>query len=197
MRLLADTDAFCKLGLAGLLEPAIKALGSDLGQCQRLPALPHMLQRGRLAKRLGQERCEVLRSMVESCASIADPDPQHLGPLVGIDNVDPGEARLLAHLHAGGVLLVSGDKRALRAVAEHEALVRPFAGKIVVVEAALLKLCEIVGPDEVHAGLSKVAELDTMLRVCASGSQEQLVATLQSYFDHCVQEVDPLELWRP
>lgn len=46
MNLLVDTDAFCKLGAAGLIEGATGVFGARLPDCGRPPALPHMLRRG-------------------------------------------------------------------------------------------------------------------------------------------------------
>ena len=40
-RLLVDTDAFCKLGVAGLLTDAIGVLGVTVENCGRLAALPY------------------------------------------------------------------------------------------------------------------------------------------------------------
>ena len=47
-RLLVDTDAYCKLGVAELLVDAVAVLGVAVDECGRLAALPFMLRRGRL-----------------------------------------------------------------------------------------------------------------------------------------------------
>ncbi len=60
MRLLVDTDAFCKLAVGGVLHDAIALLGADLSECGRLPALPHMLRRGGLRKKFGPKACDAL-----------------------------------------------------------------------------------------------------------------------------------------
>lgn len=49
-RLLLDTDIFCKLGVADLLDDTLSILGLKYSDCSRLPALPHMLRRGRLVR---------------------------------------------------------------------------------------------------------------------------------------------------
>jgi hypothetical protein len=41
MNLLVDTDAFCKLGVAALLEDAAGVFGARLTECGRLAALPY------------------------------------------------------------------------------------------------------------------------------------------------------------
>lgn len=50
MRLLLDTDAFCKLGAAGVFDDALSLLGLSVSDCGRLPALPYMLRKGSLRK---------------------------------------------------------------------------------------------------------------------------------------------------
>ena len=57
-KLLVDTDAFCKLSVAGLLESAANVFDTSLLECARLPALPHMLKRGALRKHYGDEHCD-------------------------------------------------------------------------------------------------------------------------------------------
>ena len=60
MKVLVDTDAFCKLGLAGLLADVVGVLGAPLSDCARLPALPHMLRRGGVQRRYGEANCRSL-----------------------------------------------------------------------------------------------------------------------------------------
>jgi hypothetical protein len=50
MRVLLDTDAFCKLAVAEVLHDTLGLLGAEPGDCGRLAALPYMLQRGGLRK---------------------------------------------------------------------------------------------------------------------------------------------------
>lgn len=51
MKLLFDTDAFCKIGIANLLPDVAQLFGAELQECSRLYALPFMLRKGSL------ERC--------------------------------------------------------------------------------------------------------------------------------------------
>src|SRR5580700_776307 len=96
MTLLVDTDIFCKLGLAELLEPSAELLGFNLESCARLPALPYMLRKGSLFRRLGRQACEKLAPMAASTRSIPQPSDTWLDKLTRIDAIDPGEALLLA-----------------------------------------------------------------------------------------------------
>src|SRR5689334_22220285 len=96
MKLLVDTDAFCKLGVTALLLDLVQAVGVDLQDCSRLPALPHMLRRGSIRRRYGDVACEALLPLAESIPVIPQPSNVWLEQLVNIETVDPGEAQLLA-----------------------------------------------------------------------------------------------------
>jgi len=50
MRLLVDSDAFCKLAASDLLSDAAMLFDAELPDCGRLPALPYMLRRGGLPR---------------------------------------------------------------------------------------------------------------------------------------------------
>lgn len=122
MKLLVDTDAFCKLGVAGLLRDAALMLGVELQECGRLPALPHMLRRGSLPRRYGARACEKLISIAQSMPVVPEPSTEWLDRITPIDVIDPGEARILAAAAEFTLAVVSGDKRALRAVKDAEGL---------------------------------------------------------------------------
>src|SRR5688572_31331079 len=53
MRLLIDSDAFCKLAICELLDDAAAVLGASSAECGRLPALAFMLRKGNLRRKLG------------------------------------------------------------------------------------------------------------------------------------------------
>lgn len=92
MNLLVDTDAFCKLGMAGLIEDAAGVFGARLPDCGRLPALPHMLRRGSLVKRYGRDACDALIPRAEAMAALPKPGAVAVDPLAANDAIDPGEA---------------------------------------------------------------------------------------------------------
>ena len=73
MKLLVDTDVFCKLGIAGLLDAAAQILGGDRSECRRLAALPHMLRKGRLRDRFGATACDALIPIAEAMPVIPKP----------------------------------------------------------------------------------------------------------------------------
>jgi len=197
VRLLIDTDAFCKLGAANLLADAVGALGLTMSQCARLPALRHMLRRGRLRRELGEGTCEGLLPRAESLSPLPEPDDLWLDKLTPIPEIDPGEAQIYAVAATGSMLVLSGDKRALAALAQIPDLRDALAGRVVVLEAILIVLCGSLGVDEVRERIRLAALDDSMLRVCFSAGNPDPHATLIDYYDELVTEVSPLVLWSP
>jgi hypothetical protein len=196
-RLLVDTDIFCKLGIAGLLEQAIGLFGIPLAECGCLPALPHMLRRGRLPKVFGAEACGKLIPLAESLSATALPTTPSLERLVGVDRIDVGEAQLLAIVADLDALMLTGDKRALAAVAQLPDYPQLLAGKIVTLEAVLLSLCMTVGNDAVRLAVQQIIATDVMVRVCFSSASADPRDGLRSYITTLKRDVAPLQLWEP
>ena len=197
MRLLLDTDAFCKLGAGGQLQSVAAIVGVSWAECLRLPALPQMLRRGSLARRLGAGLCAQLLPLAEGIGAVSVAPAAYVDQLSGLTAVDPGEAQLLAHVAVSGDLLLTGDKRALRAVKDVPGLIAPLAGKIVLPEAILLALCIQRGDDQIRTAMAPALALDTMLRTCFSAGNPTPRDGLASYFRSAVHDLDPLVLWSP
>lgn len=195
MPLLVDTDAFCKLGVAGLLKETAGLVGANLSDCHRLPALPHMLRKGSLPRRYGANTCEALIESAEKMMSAPPIDVAKLEPFVSIADIDPGEAQLLASVANSDSLLVSGDKRALRAIKGSPDLVSAIGGRVMTIEAALLGIADRIGLADLRTRASLVAPFDQTFKVCFSPSNEDPLACLHSYFTSLQAEVHPLALW--
>jgi hypothetical protein len=196
MRLLVDTDAFCKLGAAGLFEPLLVELGLAVGDCRRLPALPHMLRRGKLVKQHGAAVCASLLPMAESIKNIPEAAPAWLDRFVDVTDIDPGEAQLFAVACEHGAPILSSDKRALRALAGLPDIVTTLAGRIVTVEGSLLLLCVRRGEQAVRDAVGPTPQ-DKVLKICFSPSNPTPKAALRSYFDSLQSETAALRLWDP
>ncbi len=197
MNLLVDTDAFCKLGVAGLIEDAAGVFGVRLPDCGRLPALPHMLRRGNLAKRYGRDTCDALIPHAEAMPAVPRPGAAALDPLAASDAIDPGEAQLFAAAAEFGLLVISGDKRAMRALKHVREIYAPLARRIVTLEAILLKLCERLGPEDVRRRVGPLAMHDRAVGACFSPGNPDPRDGLRSYNGSLVAEVQPLLLWDP
>ena len=197
MKLLFDTDAFCKLAVADLLLGAVQAFGIELADCGRLPALPHMLRKGSLPRRYGEVACEAMLQIALTLPSVRQPSAEWLDPLAHVQAIDPGEALIFAVAAESGAMIVSGDKRALEGLKDFEAHRDALAGKIVVLEAILLKLCRDLGPDVVRQRVQPLMGLDGLVRICFSSQEADPEGGLRSYFDDLQRKVSPLTLWDP
>ena len=197
MRLLVDTDAFCKLGVGGVFRDAIGLFGAELSECGRLPALPYMLQRGRLRKLFGPNACDALLPVANELPVSFQPSDEWLDRLTPIQEIDPGEAQIFASGAEAGLIIVSGDKRALRALKDVAGFPNALSGRIVVLEAILLALCDRLGPDEVRKRIQALAALDTMVQISFSPENPDPQNALLSYYRDLATELSPLVLWNP
>jgi hypothetical protein len=196
MKLLVDTDAFCKLGIAGLLADSISILGvAELGECGRLAALPHMLRRGRLPKRYGVAACNGLLPLAEEMPVLPEPSLAGLDALTRQEAIDPGEAQIFAVAADSDLLVLSGDKRALRVLKNVAGLPESLHGRVVVLEAILLALIDRLGPEEVRTRVAPLTDTDMTIRICFSSSSADPRVGLESYYGSLADEVQPLILW--
>jgi hypothetical protein len=193
MRLLIDSDAFSKLGAAGLLQEAAKVLGVPWSECHRLAALPYMLKKGRFAKKLGPSLCAELLPLAEQLLVVPAGPAELVETLTAIPGIDPGEALLFAAAANSKDLLLSGDKRALRSVKEVPGLAERLKRRVVTLEAILLALCTKMGDDHLRSMVGPVLSLDTVIRIAFLDARP--AEGLKSYFDAQAKEVAPLVLW--
>ena len=186
---LVDTDAFCKLGTAGLLEDAVGIFGARIDECGRLPELKYML-RGRLS-----QSCGALASIADQMRVAPAPSDFVLETFVLIDGIDRGEAKLFATAMESddACMVITSDKTAVRALqgigSTHEAL----AGHIVVLEAILLRLCIRHGLEEITERVARSS--DNLIRLCFDSQDPE--ACLWSYYNSLATEAVPLSLWDP
>jgi hypothetical protein len=197
MKLLVDTDAFCKLAICGLLEDTVHLMDFNRSECGRLPALPYMLRRGRLRKRYGDENCELMLPVAENLPPAPKPGDVWLEKLVPVEAIDPGEAQLFAAAAQFGIMVITGDKRALVALKNIVGFPTALEGRIVTLEAALIALCNYIGPDEVRLCIQPSMESDQMIKICFSNPKSDPLECLCSYYNNLVSDVAPLVLWDP
>src|SRR5208283_4355478 len=116
MQLLIDSDAFCKLGVSGLLEEAIESLGFKQAECRILPALPRMLKKGTLHRKYGPTLSEALILLASRFTFLTLPTETFLDKLVQINGIDSGEALIFAAAVEQQSHILTADKRALLAL---------------------------------------------------------------------------------
>lgn len=197
MKLLVDTDVFCKLGIARLLEDAARIFGARLQECGRLPALPFMLQRGSLRKLYGGAACDALVPVASAIPVMPQPNITWLDRLTAIEAIGPGEAQIFAVAAESGQMFLSGDKRALRALKAVEDFVPVLAEHVVVLESIMLALCDRFGHEEIRQRIAPLATTDRMFEVCFSSGNPDPSAALLSYYKALESELAPLKLWNP
>lgn len=197
MRALLDTDAFCKLAVAGLLHDALRLLGTDLQDCGRLPALPHMLRRGRLRIVFGESACDAIIPIAESMPVVGQPTDVWLNKLTPIPAIDPGEAQILAAAAESGIIVVSGDKRALRALKNVAGFAESLTGRIATLDAILLALCDQLGADVARRRVQALMTFDKTVAICFSAENADPRSALVSYYEDLRSDLHPLVLWDP
>ena len=92
---------------------------------------------------------------------------------------------------------MTGDKRALTALKNIAGFPTALEGRVVALEAALIALCNHIGPDEIRHRLQPSMEKDQMIRICFSNPRSDPLECLRSYYDDLVGVVAPLVLWDP
>lgn len=197
MKVLVDTDAFCKLGLAGLLTGAVAILGAKITDCGRLPALPHMLRRGSVPKRFGKEVCESLLETADAIPALQPMSSAWLDRFLPVPGIDPGEAQLFSTAAEHRLFVLSGDKRALRAIGQVEGAAQVLSGLIVTVEAALIALHDSIGADALRTRVAPLRAFDATVAICFSDGNADPLSAAWSYYNSLATEVAPLALWRP
>jgi hypothetical protein len=197
MKLLVDTDAFCKLGIAGLVKEAAQIFSAELQECGRLPALTYMLRRGSLRRLYGAEACDALIPVADAMPVMPQPSLTWLDKLTPLDEIDPGEAQIFATAAETGLIVISNDKRALRALKDVDGFPDALTGRIAILEAVLLVLCQQFGDDDVRRHVARLTASDTVVKVCFSDQNPHPREGLTSYYRAIATEVRPLVLWDP
>lgn len=180
-----------------MLEEAFQLLEVTPPECGRLPALSHMLRRGRLRKVFGSATCDALVPISEAIPVLPQAGDAWLERLSPIAAIDPGEAQILARAAEASLVVLSSDKRALRAVNGIPEFAQALSGRVVVLEAVLVGLCDRLAPDEVRRRVQPLMPIDTMIQACFSTGNARPVEALLSYYDHLAAELAPLILWNP
>ncbi len=196
MSLFLDNDVLGKLASWNLLEDGIRACGFELSDVRYLPTARFWLGlAGKKECNYPPEVQDRLRALLSAGQPCADDPAAHDAVLPKVDDIDPGEAILLAQAaRSASSLLATGDKRCIRAVVAApgcSTFVQMLAGRVLCLEQVLLRAIERLGFDEVKkrvVGSNQLA-LDTAVRAAfgsgmqaddinACGSLERRVKTL-------------------
>jgi len=197
MRLLLDSDAFWKVSLGNILDDVLGLFDLDRGRCVRLPALPHMLRRGPLRRKLGTTDADALVGTAESLATLSSPSSTWIDKLIPIHDINAGEALLFACAAESQDIVLTDDKRALTALKDLPEIANLIGGRVALLETVLLCLCEKLSPDEMRRRMARVATLDQKVLVIFSPDNADPRGALTSYCGATAAELHPLVLWNP
>lgn len=196
-QLLVDSDAFCKLAAANLLEDTLGLLNITKAQCARLPSLPPMLRRGRLREKLSGPVADTLLPVAEKITAMEEPSDEWLDLLVNHPAIDVGEAQIYALAAEHGFQVLTGDKRSLVELSKLQTFRDRLGGRVVSLEAVLLGLTGTMNEAELRAHGSILAKYDSMARAIFRSSSSPLAQGLESYLQDLERSVDSMKLWRP
>lgn len=169
--LLVDVDAMCKLAHWRLLELLPAITGIEPRACSTLTST-----RFRAMKNMENPdgkvfRCvDAARAVVDAVDAFGDlpqPEPALLTKFQDVAGIDAGEAVMLARLiEDQEALFLTGDKRALRAVAAMDGIVRvSIAERVVPVECVIKCVLDAYGIDELRARTCTWKEIDKAVSI--------------------------------
>ncbi len=166
-RLLVDSDVLIKLAHWGLLDQLASSFDLDRSQVSALASLQF-----RALRRDGKlfhtpAAADALAGYLSDTSEIPGGRPEDLSRLQGITNLDAGEIELVAACLADpDALLISGDKRAVIALAElgPADVANRLEGRVICLEQLLRMIAGRSGSACVIEGVRVRRELDAALR---------------------------------
>jgi hypothetical protein len=181
------------------MAPLLEVLGCDPKKALRLDPLPHMLQKGRLARKYSRGILEKASAWCEIIGAIKERPSTELQAMF-LEVVDPGEALLFATVaELEGALVATGDKSACVAIATESTLsaVRPrLAGKVLCLETALEILLDAVGFQGLARNLTTAREFNQTIRLllpeAQTTSEDHFRDGLSSYLREITTSTGPL-----
>ncbi len=194
MKILFDNDAFIKLAMADLLGESIDLLGGSLSQCVRLASLPFMLRKNKLRSRYGEAIADKVLKLAEKVPALSPVQSRWEDALLETHEIDPGEAILFASAAEQNCIVVTGDKRALRALKSVDGILECLNNKFVSIEGLLIALCSKFGNEEVHERTQDLSQHDVAVGVCFTKNDIDPIPKLKVYLDELKRDVDPLQL---
>ncbi len=189
--LVVDVDALSKLAHWNILPILPSLTGYTWGDIGTVSSLIHRANRGisapdgKLFHSSGAARVAV--DAISKMGNLATPSPEILDALGGSNQIDAGEAVLLATIadDPNGRFL-TGDKRALRALSVLGCAPR-FSGKILLVEHILWDCLESKGRDWVLLNVCPFRDIDKAITLILGGrcdaSVDNLTDGIRSYIN--------------
>lgn len=166
-RLLVDNDVLIKLAHWGLLDQLAACFDLDRPQVSALASLQFRANRRDTKLFHTPPAADALAEYLSGTSEIPAGRPEDLSLLQGVTNLDAGEVELIAAcLSDPDALLISGDKRALIALAElgPTGVAERLVGRVICLEQLLGMIADLSGYARVIEGVLMHRELDAALR---------------------------------
>jgi hypothetical protein len=188
-----DNDVIIKLTTCGLLSEALECLEIDRSNVRVLSSARFVFKGPKMRKKHSEQVLASAVEFVESCITIPpqDSDEYLLLEQQIKNDIDAGEATLIAATaQESAFLIVTGDKRCLKALAAAEELnliQKRLQGHVICLEQIICKLIDERGFDWVLAKVLPALDCDKALKTAfGSGSKSQcenVLQTLNSYVE--------------
>lgn len=150
-RLLTDNDALLKAAHWGLLDAVPSLVGGSWSDVACLPQFPPRVRRAELKLFADPSVAHALAGCLAQTVDLPEPDANVLSVLQDEPGIDAGELLLFGALAASpNAIMLTGDKRALRAVA-HTGTMLLCQHRVVCVEQLLLHALDQRGAPELAA----------------------------------------------
>ena len=190
VRLLIDNDVLLKAAHWGLLEYIPRIAGITWEEVAVLPQFPPRVKRADPKLFLDATIAVSLQTSLNCCSPLPDPDPVAISLLQGLQNLDAGEVLLIAVLAAHkDLLLMTGDKRALIALAElrEKPAISDCCGRCLCMEQLLRHALTMLGCPALVKHIRRYPRIDkaalTIFGSVGERLQDDAEEGLRSYID--------------
>lgn len=187
LRLLVDNDALIKLAHWRLLDRLVTTFDASWPQIGVLASIAFRARKRDAKLFHSPDIADELASSLSQAGNLELQDPEIFSRLQGIVGLDAGEVELIAAcVAAPGSILVTGDKRALEALAQPELadIAIHLAGRVICVEYLLIMMANSDRPAAIIDAIIPFREIDTAIRCVVSSdgcSDENFHDGLNSY----------------
>jgi hypothetical protein len=188
--LLMDNDALLKAAHWDLLDIVPALVGCTWAETACLPQFPPRVSRAEAKLFADTSVAEALAARLALRSPLPEPDVRILGALQSRPGIDAGELLLVGALAATpGARLLTGDKRALAALAKTDAL--PTCGeRFLCVEQLLWLGLDQLGPEQLIQRVRRWSFRDEAIRAIVGRDREKSTDELREGLKSYVRSLD-------
>ena len=192
VRLLVDNDVLLKAAHWDLLSLVPRTVEGTWGDTAVLPQFPPRVKRADPKLFKQPDVAARLYECVRQCAPFPEPEPTVLSALQSVPAIDAGEQLLLGALAATpGALLLTGDKRALRALAQPEVATQVSSchGRVVCLDQWFLFAVDEIATAQLVAHFRLCIEADKVVLAIVGRTGDRTEAHLREGFGSYTAEI--------